>query len=331
MAKTIIIGTVDQFSSQSSAMQASSTLRREISMNDGRLKRGSLKLSELIEHYRQRELRVDNTWKTHSTKVTYEGYIKKWILPRWRDCTLDGIKAGEVELCLRHLPLARSSCAKIRDLMSVLFNHAIRHDLYDRNPIRWVRQSAKRRKIPVVLSVAEIQALLHVLSLRERTLVLLDAGTGLRMSELFGLKWKDIDFSGQQISIVRSIVMQVTGPCKTEASQKPIPLDPYLAEALQAWLLHAPYINPDDWLFANPAMHGKQPYWGQPIMRNIIRPAARAAGIMKPIGWHSFRHIYSSLLKCHRGKHQSHARIATSRLSPGHARHVHTGDDSAKT
>jgi site-specific recombinase XerD len=64
----------------------------------------------------------------------------------------------------------------------------MRYEIYDRNPIHLVRQSAKRRKIPVVLSVDEVQQLLEALPLRERTLVLLDVATGLRMSELFGLK-----------------------------------------------------------------------------------------------------------------------------------------------
>ena len=50
-----------------------------------------------------------------------------------------------------------------------------------------VRRSAKRKKIPVVLSPGEVRKLLPVLALRERTLVLLDYGTGLRMSELFAL------------------------------------------------------------------------------------------------------------------------------------------------
>ena len=136
---------------------------------------------------------------------------------------------------------ARATCAKIRSLMSVVFNHAIRHQVFSCNPIRLVRQSAKRRKIPAVLSVSEVQQLLDALALRERTLVLLDVGTGLRMSELFGLKWKDVDFDANEISVVRSIVMQVTGPCKTESSQKPISLDPYLAEALRAWLEHVRY------------------------------------------------------------------------------------------
>jgi len=83
--------------------------------------------------------------------------------------------------------------------------------IYDRNPIQLVRQSAKRRRIPDVLSVEEVQRLLDALALRERTLVLLDVGTGLRMSELFGLKWKDVDFRTSEVSVVRSIVMQVKG------------------------------------------------------------------------------------------------------------------------
>src|SRR6267378_151614 len=40
--------------------------------------------------------------------------------------TLNHISAGEVELWLRSLALAKSSCAKIRNIMSVLFNHGIR-------------------------------------------------------------------------------------------------------------------------------------------------------------------------------------------------------------
>lgn len=181
--------------------------------------------------------------------------------------------------------------------MSVVFNHGIRHQVYSRNPIRLVRQSAKRRKIPAVLSVSEVQQLLDALALRERTLVLLDVGTGLRMSELFGLKWKDIDFDANEISVVRSIVMQVTGPCKTESSQKPIPLDPCLAEALQVWRQHVSYSGPEDWIFANPRMKGRQPYWGQEIMRKVIRPIAIPRGITKHIGWHTFRHTYSTLLR----------------------------------
>jgi integrase len=55
----------------------------------------------------------------------------------------------------------------------------------------------KRKKFPAVLSASEIRQLIAGLALRERTLVLLDAGTGLRMSELFALKWRDINFQSR--------------------------------------------------------------------------------------------------------------------------------------
>jgi site-specific recombinase XerD len=54
--------------------------------------------------------------------------------------------------------------------MSVLFNHGIRHEICDRNPIQLVRQSAKRKAIPVILSATEVQKLIAVLGIRERTL-----------------------------------------------------------------------------------------------------------------------------------------------------------------
>src|SRR6266576_2120992 len=49
------------------------------------------------------------------------------------------VRTIQVESWLRGLPLAKSSCAKIRNLMSVLFNHACRYELFDRNPIYLVR------------------------------------------------------------------------------------------------------------------------------------------------------------------------------------------------
>lgn len=295
--RRMVIGTLDEFPDEPTARQRITALGLEINRSDARLDSRPLTISELVDHYRQRELKPDTVWKTHSTKVTYQGYLNKWILPRWGASPLASINAGEVELWLRSLSLARSSCAKIRNRMSTVFNHGIRHEIWIRNPIRLVRQSAKRKRIPIVLSVHEVQRLIGSLALRERTLVLVDVGTGLRMSELFALQWSDINFDDNEISVTRSMVMQVVGPCKTEASQKPVPLDPYLAEALQQWRRHTKYKASDDWVFASPACDGRQPYWGQTIMRRVIRPAAVSVGISKRIGWHTFRHTYSSLLK----------------------------------
>jgi len=54
-------------------------------------------------------------------------------------------------------------------------------------------------------------------------MVLVAATTGLRRSELFALKWSDIDFSNLRIDVQRSIFLGNIGDCKTEASRQAIP------------------------------------------------------------------------------------------------------------
>jgi integrase len=181
--------------------------------------------------------------------------------------------------------------------MSVLFNHACRYELFDRNPIYLVRRSAKRRRAPTVLMPAEIKALMDNLGIRERTLVLLAISTGLRQSELFGLKWSDIDFDQGTMNVTRSIVYGVVGSCKTESSQKPIPVHPLLADALSEWRRLCTYTKADDWVFASRRYRGRRPYWGQAILRKYVRPVAQRVGIQKCIGWHTFHHTSSTLLR----------------------------------
>jgi integrase len=160
-----------------------------------------------------------------------------------------------------------------------------------------VRQSAKRERIPHVLGVEEIGALLAELQHPCKIMVFLAAATGLRASELLGLKWHDVDFESLEIGLNRGVVRQVVGDLKTEASHKPIPLDPELARELLEWRYLSPFNQEADWAFASPEMKGRQPYWPENLLRRYIRPAAEKCGIRKTIGWHTFRHSYASLLK----------------------------------
>lgn len=295
--RRIVLGTAEELRDISSARQMTVGLIREINAADIRMTGRSMTLAQLADHFQQRELGHSNSRISYSTKRAYQGYLNKWIVPRWGECLLPSVKAVEVELWLRHVERAPGTCSKIRNLMSVLFNHARRYDLYDRNPIQWVRQSAKRRSTPDVLTSNEVQRLLAALEPRERMMVLLDVATGLRQSELFALKWKDIDFKNKQLWVTRSIVHQVVGICKTEASQKPVPLHDHLIRALKRWHRTTPYRTLESWVFASPQKRGKGSYWGQQLLRHHIRPTAQKLGIAKRIGWHTFRRTYSTLLR----------------------------------
>jgi len=292
-----VIGTIERYLDEAAARSATAVLLAEINSDKVRMGSHSITVAQLCDHFEQRELARDNTWRSYSTKKTYQTYLTRWVLPHWRHYELAEVRTIEVESWLRRLPLAKSSCAKIRNLMSVLFNHACRYELFDRNPICLVRQSAKRRRAPTVLMPAEIKALVDSLGIRERTLVLLAVSTGLRQSELFGLKWGDIDLVQYTMNVTRSIVYGVIGPCETESSQKPVPVNPRLADALSDWRKQCVYTRPDDWVFASRRYRGRRPYWGQAILRKYVRPVAQRVGIQKCIGWHTFRHTYSTLLR----------------------------------
>jgi len=292
-----VIGTVERYADEAAARTAMAIFLAELNSGKARISSGSITVAQLCDHFERRELAKDNTWRSYSTKKTYQAYLTRWVLPHWRHYELAEVRTIQVESWLRRLPLAKSSCAKIRNLMSVLFNHACRYELFERNPIYLVRQSAKRRKAPTVLMPAEIKALVDNLGIRERTLVLLAVSTGLRQSELFGLKWGDIDPVQGTMNVTRSIVYGVVGPCKTESSQKPVPVHPLLADALSDWRKQCAYTKPDDWVFASRRYRGRRPYWGQAILRKYVRPIAQRVGIQKCIGWHTFRHTYSTLLR----------------------------------
>ena len=292
-----VLGTVERYPNEAAARSAITVLLTEINSDKVRMGSRSITVAQLCDHFQQRELARDNTWRSYATKKTYQAYLTRWVLPHWRQYELAEVRTIQVESWLRTLPLAKSSCAKIRNLMSVLFNHACRYQLFDRNPIYLVRQSAKRRRTPTVLMPAEIKALVDNLSIRERTLVLLAVSTGLRQSELFGLKWGDIGFSQGTMNVTRSIVYGVVGPCKTESSQKPVPVHPLVADALLTWRKQSSYTGPKDWVFASRRHRGRHPFWGQAILRKYVRPVAEKVGIQKCIGWHTFRHTYSTLLR----------------------------------
>jgi len=88
------------------------------------------------------------------------------------------------------------------------------------------------KRIPTVLEPPELQNLLSQPESPYRLMVLLAVTTGLRRSELFALKWSDLDFSNLTIDIQRSIYQGKVGSCKTAASRTSIPLPLFVAAEL---------------------------------------------------------------------------------------------------
>jgi integrase len=88
------------------------------------------------------------------------------------------------------------------------------------------------------------------------------------------------------------------------------------------------YAASSDWVFASPTVFGKMPVWAISSLQRVLQPAAKRAKITKRIGWHTFRHTYSSLLSEYGNdvkvvqELMRHAKVATTMEIYTHARMV---------
>jgi integrase len=233
--------------------------------------------------------------------------LNLFILPRWETTRMLDVKSVAVEAWLGTLmstkktgkPLENGTKQRIRNIFSTLFAHAQRYEFVPigHNPIKLVRQTGKRSRIPDILEPWETKALWVSAGERERAAISIEFGNGLRICEGFALQWCDIDFERGTALVTKGIVKGHLGKVKTEISKKLVPLHPYQLEDLAAWRAGSSYSDDDDWVFASHRSRGKKPLWPHMILRRHVQPLARKLGITKTIGWHTFRRTFASLLK----------------------------------
>jgi integrase/recombinase XerC len=151
------------------------------------------------------------------------------------------------------------------------------------NPARGVRAPKAPRKLPQVLDVDEAAQLVSVepkgeLGRRDRAMLELFYTSGLRLSELCGLRWRDLDFNEG--------LVRVTGKGSKE---RIVPVGRHAREALQAWRGES---APQP---AQPVFPGRG---GAPIgaraVQKRLRLLAQRQGLFKRVHPHLLRHSFAS-------------------------------------
>ena len=287
--KSILVGTVEKLPNRADAERAVEHLRMKINSDNPQQRFHSVTVGALIDRYLAEEI---SSQVREDTAGTYRGIFKNWIRPRWGNEFLQNVKTMAVENWIKGVQRSANTRAHIRNLMHLLFNCAIRWELIDKNPVELVRQSTRRARVPRVLTPEEFRKLLAELEEPYRTMVLIAGSLGLRVSEILGLRWGDINWDSLTILVQRSVVHGKVYGTKTEASRKPMPIDPQIAEALLTYRRQAIYVKQGDYIFAG---DNGNPRWGGIMLTDHIKPAAVRAGIGK-VGWHTFRHTFSSIL-----------------------------------
>jgi integrase len=130
--------------------------------------------------------------------------------------------------------------------------------------------------------------LLAALAEPYRTMILLAVLSGLRRGEIFGLRWKAVDFEGRSVLVSESNFEGHAMPVKTRASRRKVFVDGLVLEALA--VLRPAHYQPEDFLFASETGTALHP---TNVQRRVLNPACERAGI-PGVSWHNFRYTYST-------------------------------------
>ena len=272
---------------------------------------GKVKFNDMAGHYAANALGKKGLLglKSLSTVRNLRHIVDDYLKPRWGNRIAEGIKPLEIEQWLGSLhedeKLAWPTIAKIRNTMSQVYQHAQRCELIPRstscNPFHHVRCEGTSQYEARTVTLEQAFAILSLLELPEKTLTLLIAATGLRISEALGLKWSDLDYNKHCIHVRRKWKDGVIGLPKTEASQAAVAMHPVLAEFMRTWQRETMYGKPGDWVFASFKLKGRQPRTGGIVSQDYLRPAAIKAGVLGKnekvrFGFHNLRHSLASFL-----------------------------------
>jgi integrase len=235
--------------------------------------------------------------------------------------TVPAVRAFEDQL--RENERSPAMVKKIIGSLGSILSDAQERGLAIRNPVRDIRgtrrrgserQAEKRLKGRLKIGIdiparEEVKALLLSLEGKWRPLLLTAIFTGMRSSEIRGLRWQDVDFEKRSISVhQRADEYGDIGRPKSEAGERTIPIPPMVINTLKEWKLACPRrdtgrndiegnaITELHYVFPNGL--GKLESHANIINRGLI-PALQTAGITdgdkaKYTGLHSLRHFYAS-------------------------------------
>jgi integrase len=251
-----------------------------------------------------------------TTVEQYEQHLRIHLVPfigavRLSQLTLPAVKAFEDKL--RAAGRSPAMIRKIMRSLSAILTEAQGRGLVAQNVVKGMRagrrgrdrdvrvERRQRGKLKVgvdIPSPAEIRVLIPELKGRRRGQLLLTAiFTGLRSSELRGLRWSDVDLKRAVIHVrQRADTYNTIGALKSEAGERTVPLPPIVVSTLREWKLACPK-SELDLTFPNTTGGADR---RSEIVEAAFQPAQVRAGIInskgkaKYTGLHSLRHFYAS-------------------------------------
>ncbi len=243
-----------------------------------------------------------------ATREKYRHHIENHIEPAFGELRMSDIDPPMIQCWLNDLAqpkpdprkpghtkpgLAWWTRSDLRNIMSAIFKQAAKWHLWDGvNPAADVsvgtQEDAREKRLP---KAQDFVRLLNALPENVRFMLEIASFCGLRISEVLGLKWSDIDFDAGTLRVDRRWHRGDLGPVKTRASKRTRQLAELASEFRRRYPGDA---MRDTFIFAEDGTVETLPD-DRNLNQHVLRKTAKRLGIYwKGCGFHVFRRLYIS-------------------------------------
>ena len=173
------------------------------------------------------------------TATTYERQLRLHIYPVLGDMDIEDILTADIQRVFNGISGARETKIKVKNVLNMIFEQALEDELIQKNPLksRSIRINGRGSRATAPYSVAQMrflaQSIPKLTHPQDMAYLALHALHPLRLEEVLGLKWKDIDLEEGTIHIERAVTHPTRNQpqikdTKTEASVRELDLVPQI-------------------------------------------------------------------------------------------------------
>lgn len=288
---------IETFERKKDADAFHATVRVDVSKGEHIAASKSETIAEAAERWIKR---VGAAGRERGTLQQYQQHVKLHIVPRVGNIKVAHFTAARAEALRDDLlanlsrALARKVLTSVKSILKVARRGYVAAGVS-------IGKDKRKRKLEVGIDIPspdEIRGLLKAAAeadIRPRTLLIVAIFTGLRASELRGLRWRDVDFKYNEIHVrQRADRYCAIGSPKSESGTRTVDFDARVATALKEWKLQCPKGEAD---LVFPTSTGRVEHHRSMLFS--LDPILVSAGVVNKdgapkYGLHAFRHFFAS-------------------------------------
>jgi len=165
-----------------------------------------------------------------STFASYKGYIRNYIVPAFGQVQLKQLTPAMIDALIQSMfdkGLSQSSARYVQRVLSVALEHARKYHYIETNPARdIITRFGKQGKTPDPYTVSQMQQLLSLVAGTQWDMPIVLGGLyGLRISEILGLRWSNVDTQAAIFHVVEQLPFGLPAGTMTVSKMAPVKSD----------------------------------------------------------------------------------------------------------